>query len=160
MKFKIFSLFVLAFSLTLISGCKPSSEALLAAVKADNTAEALKLIDKGGDANSRTAPGGWSALHYAARNGNVEIVQALLKAGADANYAGTLDGQANSAKAVKPLPLAQGVQEVAMQVEPDQIESTLRQNGLNDPALLKSAKDPDAPNRYQKVILLLAKVTK
>src|SRR5208337_498490 len=90
-------LFALTLSLFFATGCKPSPESLMTAIKADNTAEAIKLIGKGADPNSRTSPTGWSALHYAARNGNVEIVQALLKAGADPNYAGAKDGKANSA---------------------------------------------------------------
>ena len=59
-------------------------------------------------------------------NGNVEIVQALLKAGADANYAGVKDGQTNSAKALKPLSLAQGMLEVVTQIQTPLIEANLR----------------------------------
>src|ERR1035437_10943381 len=109
MKNKLLFLLVLALTFIPITGCKPDPSLLMPAVKADNTAEAVKLIEKGADANSRTSPNGWSALHYAAMNGNVEIVQALLKAGADANYAGVKDGQANTAKPLKPLLLAQGM---------------------------------------------------
>src|ERR1035441_8418839 len=108
MKNRPLFLLFLALSLIPISGCKPDPALLMTAVKADNTAEAVRLIEKGADANFRTPPNGWSALHYAAMNGNVEIVQALLKAGADSNYAGTKDGQANSA-ARMPLDLAQGM---------------------------------------------------
>ena len=56
-----------------LSGCKPDPASLMKAVRADNTEEAKKLIQKGADANSRTTPTGWSVLHYAARNGNVEV---------------------------------------------------------------------------------------
>ena len=153
-------LFALTLSLIPISGCKPSSESLMTAVKADNTAEAVRLIEKGADANFRTSPNGWCALHYAAMNGNVEIVQALLKAGADANYAGVKDGQANTARALKPLSLAQGMLEVVTQIQTPLIEANLRESGLNDPALLKSATDPNAAERYQKVVDLLTKATK
>jgi len=89
----------------------------MTAVKADNTAEAINLIGKGVDPNIRTSPKGWSALHYAAMDGNVEIVQALLKAGADPNYAGTKDGQASSAARL-PLDLAQGMQNVVSGYSP------------------------------------------
>ena len=132
----------------------------MTAVRADNTAEALKLIGKGADANSRTSPNGWSALHYAAMNGNVEIVQALLKAGADPNYAGAKDGKANSALALKPYSLALGMLDVVCEVEPPEREAKLRENGLDDPALLKSAKDPKAVDRYQDVVGLLINITK
>jgi ankyrin repeat protein len=126
----------------------------MTAVKADNTAEAINLIGKGVDPNIRTSPKGWSALHYAAMDGNVEIVQALLKAGADPNYAGTKDGQASSAARL-PLDLAQGMQNVVSGIQPSEIEATLRANGLDDPVLLKSAKDPNAEDRYEKIIVLL-----
>ena len=160
MKCKSLFLFVLLLALFPIFGCKPDPSLLMPAVKADNTAEAVRLIEKGADANSRTSPNGWSALHYAAMNGNVEIVQALLKAGADANYAGVKDGQANSAKALKPLSLAQGMLEVVTQIQTPLIEANLRESGLDDPALLKSATDPNAADRYQKVVDLLTKATK
>jgi ankyrin repeat protein len=141
-----------------ISGCKPSPASLMTAVKTDNTEDAKSLIGKGADANSRTSPNGWSALHYAARNGNVEIVQLLLKSGADPNYAGSMDGQPNAP--LKPLVLAQVSLEIVTQIPPSQIEEKLRANGLDDPALVKSMKDPKAGNRYQKIVELLAAVTK
>ena len=93
MKYRPLFLFAIALTILSISGCKPSSATLMTAVKADNTEEAKKLIEKGADPNSRTSPAGWSALHYAARNGNVEIVSLLLKSGADPNYSGTMEGQ-------------------------------------------------------------------
>jgi ankyrin repeat protein len=160
MKIKALFLLSLVFAVISLSGCKPDSATFMTAIKADNTADAIKLIGKGADANSRTSPNGWSALHYAARNGNAEIVQALLKAGADANYAGSLDGKANSSVALKPLPLAQGMLEVVNVIQPSEMEAKLRENGLDDPALLKSTKDPNAVVRYRKVVELLVKVTK
>src|ERR1035441_2586204 len=142
-------LFVLTLSLFSATGCKPSPESLMTAVKADNTSEAIKLLGKGADANSRTSPSGWSALHYAAMNGNGEIVKALLKAGADPNYAGAKDGKANSALALKPYSLALGMLDVVCEFEPSEREAQLRKAGLDDPALLKSAKDPKAVEHYQ-----------
>ncbi len=159
MKWKPVFQLLLVLSLLPMAGCKPDSVSLMTAVKADNTADAKSLIGKGADANSRTSPNGWSALHYAARNGNVEIVQALLNAGADANYAGSMDGKANSAMS-KPLALAQGMLDVVTVVQPSEMEAKLRANGLDDPALVKSATDPKAAERYQKVVELLRAVTK
>jgi ankyrin repeat protein len=160
MKCKSLFLAVLMLSLLPLAGCKPKPAALIAAVKADNTDESLRLIQKGADANSRTSANGWSALHYAARNGNVEIVQHLLSAGANPNYAGSMEGQASSAAALKPLILAQVSMDLLTQVPPTQIEEKLHENGLDDPALIKSLKDPNAADRYQKVIELLTPVTK
>jgi len=142
-----------------IAGCKPDPAALMTAVKTDNTADAKSLIAKGADANSRTSPNGWSALHYAAMNGNLNLVQQLLSSGADPNYAGSKDGQANSA-AVKPLILAQVCLDLLSQVQPSQLQDKLRGSGLDDPALVKSLQDPTAADRYTKVVQALAKVTK
>jgi ankyrin repeat protein len=158
MKFKLLLLPILVLSLIPLSGCKPNPAELMTAVKADHTADALKLIGKGADANVRTSPTGWSALHYAARNGNVDEVQSLLNAGADANYAATMDGKTGSP--VKPLALAQIMLEVISQVQNSQIEANLRESGVDDPALLKSATDPNAAQRYQKVVDLLTKASK
>jgi ankyrin repeat protein len=132
----------------------------MTAVKADNTAEAIKLIGKGADPNSRTSPSGWSALHYAARNGNVEIVQALLNAGADANYTGDMEGQTGPTVSQKPLAAAMGTSNLLSEIPADQMEETLRKVGVDDPALLKSMKDPKAAERYKKVVDLLTKATK
>ena len=160
MKFRPLFLFVLLLSLLPLAGCKPKPAELMAAVKADNSADVAQLIKKGADANSRTSPTGWSALHYAARNGNVEVVQQLLSAGADPNYAGIMEGQASSAAALKPLVLAQVSMDLLTQIPPTQIEEKLHENGHHDPALVKSLKDPNAADRYQKVIEMLAPVTK
>lgn len=159
MRCKSLILFALVLSIVSVTGCKPSPESLMTAVKADNTQEVIKLLGKGADANSRTSPKGWSALHYAAMNGNVEMVRALLKAGADANYAGSKDGQANSPVA-KPYPLAMAMLDVVCEYDPPDREANLRKAGLDDPALLKSAKDPKAVEHYMDTVELLINVTK
>jgi hypothetical protein len=133
---------------------------LIKAVRADNTELTKKLIKLGADVNSRTSPNGWSALHYAVRNGNAEIVQLLLKAGADPNCLGAIEGQKAAAISLRPLVLAQAALDVVTQVPPTDIEETLRQSGLNDPALVKSMTDPNATDRYQKVVEVLTSVTK
>ncbi|MFY9855328.1 MAG: ankyrin repeat domain-containing protein [Terracidiphilus sp.] len=160
MKFRPLFLFALVILIISISGCKPNPAALMTAVKADNTEEASKLIAKGADPNSRTSATGWSALHYAARNGNVEVVSQLLKAGADPNYSGTMEGQTGSVISLKPLVLAQATLDLVNQIPPAEMEETLHQIGLDDPALLKSMKDPSAADRYQKVVEALTLVTK
>lgn len=160
MKFRFSIFFALILLLFPVSGCKPTPASLMAAVKSDNTEEVTRLIGKGADANSRTSPTGWSALHYAARNGNVELVQLLLNAGADPNYSGTMEGQTGSASALKPLVLAKVSLDLVNQIPASRIEETLRQNGLDDPALMKSMKDSTASDRYQKVVNALTKVTK
>jgi ankyrin repeat protein len=159
MKFRPLFLLVFVVLIISISGCKPSPAALMTAVKADNTEEARKLIGKGADPNSRTSPTGWSVLHYAARNGNVEIVGLLLKAGADPNYSGTMEGQTGTVVSLKPLVLAQATLDLVNQIPAAEMEETLHQIGLDDPALLKSMKDPEAPVRYQKVVDALTPVT-
>jgi ankyrin repeat protein len=159
MKTKRLFLFAVILLIFPVSGCKPDPTSLMKAVKADNTEEAKKLIQKGADANSRTSPTGWSVLHYAARNGNVEVVQALLGAGADPNYSGTMEGQTGSAISLKPVVLAKVSLDLVSQIPVARMEETLRQNGLDDPALLKSMKDPTASDRYQKVVDALTKVT-
>ena len=145
-------------------GTKPNVEtmqtSLMSAVKADNTEEAIRLIKMGADANCRTSANGWSALHFAVRNGNVKIVEALMQAGADPNYTGTMEGQTGNIVSEKPLQIAQAALDLVYQVPPPSIEETLRRGGLDDPALIKSMKDPKAANRYQKVVEALAKVTK
>ncbi len=160
MRYKFFFLLALILLLLPVSGCKPNPASLITAVKADNTEEARSLIKKGTDVNSRTSPSGWSALHYAARNGNVELVQLLLNAGADPNYSGTMEGQTGSAVSLKPLVLAKVSLDLVNQIPASRMEETLRQNGLDDPALLKSMQDPTAAGRYQKVVDALQKVTK
>ncbi|MGA3010915.1 MAG: ankyrin repeat domain-containing protein [Terracidiphilus sp.] len=159
MKFRPLFLFALVVLIISISGCKPNPAALMTAVKADNTEEARKLIEKGADPNSRTSPTGWSALHYAARNGNVEIVSLLLKAGADPNYSGTMEGQTGTVVSLQPLLLAQATLDLVKQIPVADMQETLHQIGLDDPALLKSMKDPDAAVRYQKVVDALTPVT-
>jgi hypothetical protein len=61
---------------------------------------------------------------------------------------------------LKPLSLAQGMLDVVTQIQTPLIEANLRESGLDDPALLKSATDPNAAERYQKVVDLLTKATK
>ncbi|MGD0940660.1 MAG: ankyrin repeat domain-containing protein [Terracidiphilus sp.] len=133
---------------------------LIKAVRSDNVDLTKKLIKMGADVNGRTSANGWSALHYAVRNGNAQIVQILLKAGADPNCLGTFEGQKDSAVSLRPLVLARAALDLVTQVPPSDIEETLRQNGLNDPALVKSMTDPNATDRYKKVVDVLTSVTK
>jgi ankyrin repeat protein len=164
MKWKILSLVALAFSYFANSGIKLDADiqrrSLISAGQADHTLRAEMLIRMGADVNSRTSANGWSALHYAVRNGNPKVVQLLLKDGADPNYAATMEGQFNSVVSEKPIDLARAALDLVNQVPPTKIEATLRQGGLNDPALVKSMRDKKASERYQKVVQTLTKVTK
>jgi ankyrin repeat protein len=132
----------------------------MAAIRANNTEEAIRLINKGANPNSVSSPNGWSALHYAAMNGNAEIVKDLLKYGADPNYAATKNGTENAVLAVKPYSLALGMLDVVCEVKPSEMDAKLRENGLDDPVLLKSAKDPKAVEHYQDVVELLINITR
>jgi hypothetical protein len=164
MKWKIFSLVALAFSLVAFLVCKQDANflrrSLISSIRANHTLRAELLIKMGADANTRTSADGWSVLHYAVRNGNANVVALLLKAGADPNYVGAMEGQLHAVIREKPMDLAGAALDLVTTVPPAQIEATLRQGGLNDPALLKSMKDKKAPARYQKVVQELAKVTK
>jgi hypothetical protein len=93
-------------------------------------------------------------------NGNAEIVKDLLKYGADPNYAATKNGTENAVLAVKPYSLALGMLDVVCEVKPSEMDAKLRENGLNDPVLLKSAKDPKAVEHYQDVVELLINITR
>jgi ankyrin repeat protein len=56
---------------------------LIDAVRKDDVASAMKLIEGGADARAKTSDG-TTALHWAAHNGQLDLVKRLLKSGADA----------------------------------------------------------------------------
>ena len=64
-----------------------------------NYAETKRLLEAGADASMRTAFG-WTALHWAAKDGHVDVVRLLLEYGADVN--------AVSDTGAKPLGMAKG----------------------------------------------------
>jgi ankyrin repeat protein len=134
--------------------------ALLTAVMSNRTEDASNLIAQGADVNCRISPNGWSVLHYAARNGNAEVVQLLLAAGADPDYVGTMEGQTDDVVNVNPLVLAEAALDLVSQIPRSEMEDTLRPAGLDDPDILKSMTNPKALDRYQRVVDLLSKVTK
>ena len=165
MRFKCVVLFAIGVCSLVTCGCRPSQvslkNSLMKAVIADDTSTAKKLIKEGADANSREPAGGWSALHYAARNGNVEIVKLLLSAGAEPNYTGTMPGQTGPTLiSVTPIALAQSMQAMTRVIPASRVEETVRFSDPGGPALLRSMKDPKATDRYQEVIDVLSKVTK
>jgi ankyrin repeat protein len=69
------------------AGNQESETALHVAVKSRRHDVSRSLIEAGADINARLIGGGTS-LHYAARNGDVAMVELLLGAGADANASG------------------------------------------------------------------------
>lgn len=56
---------------------------LIDAARKDDVAAAVKLLDGGADARAKTSDG-TTALHWAAHNGQLDLLKRLLKAGADA----------------------------------------------------------------------------
>src|SRR5690242_6873248 len=69
------------------SGGSPSATALLEAAESGDRPTALRLLTtKGTDLNA-TAADGSTAIMYAAANGDIELVRALIKAGANVKLA-------------------------------------------------------------------------
>jgi hypothetical protein len=60
---------------------------------------------------------------------------------------------------MKPMVLAQVSLDLLSQIQASEMEKILREYGMDDPALLKSMKDPNAAVRYQKVVDALTTVT-
>jgi len=65
---------------------------LFSATSEDDLKRVEALLDAGASVDTKLEVFGWTSLHLAARNGSTEIVNALLKAGADIN-AKTKKGQ-------------------------------------------------------------------
>jgi ankyrin repeat protein len=63
----------------------PSINDLSGAARAGDANRVKLLLAEGKDPNQSDAAGGRTALHWAVRNGNVEIVDILIKGGADLN---------------------------------------------------------------------------
>jgi ankyrin repeat protein len=153
---KIFQLVTTLLLIVTLEACvKPSPEelkqSLFQAVRDDDAASVKALIKKGADVKSPEVQGGWSALHYAARNGNEEIVSILLANGADPNYVGAASGQEGTHISLKPLVLAETSLALVEQANPFLV--------FKDPADEKRLKDPKAKERYERVIQILNKVT-
>jgi ankyrin repeat protein len=69
-------------------------------VESQNRAEALRVIAAGGDVNERSADGS-TALHWAAHQGDLELVDLLLERGADPNILNDYGVTAIAAAAVE-----------------------------------------------------------
>src|SRR4051812_22046854 len=72
----------LALCLSMGSIAKPAEPSLLDAVEAGDRAAALRMLAKGADPNAGSADGA-TAVMYAAANDDLELVRALIKAGAN-----------------------------------------------------------------------------
>jgi len=140
----------------ILSACsKPSPEKLqqllFKAVKDDDVGSVRALIKQGADVKAPEAQGGWSTLHYAARNGNEEIVSILLASGADPNYDGAASGQKGTIVNLKPIVLAEAKLVLIEQANPFIV--------FQDPAEEKRMKDPKSKEKYKRVIEILKKAT-
>jgi hypothetical protein len=142
----------------LITGCSQSPEelkkALFDAVKTEDVSTVKRCISDKANVNDPETLGGWSALHYAARSGNPQIVKMLLDAGADPNYVGTLPNQTGTALSMKPLILAQASLSLAKSAQDN---PTLH---WVDPNQEKQLRSPGAVARFDEVCKLLEAVTK
>src|SRR5687767_2410202 len=72
-----------AYALLLWQAAAWSEESLVDAVRAANREAAIALIEKRADVNAPMADG-TTPLHWAAHNGDADLVKRLLKAGAQA----------------------------------------------------------------------------
>lgn len=58
---------------------------LMSAAENDLLQSCKWLLEHGADVNKAMPATGWTALHAAAKKGNLEVVQLLVKAGADSH---------------------------------------------------------------------------
>ena len=145
-------------SLIIAAACSQSPQqlkkSLFDAVRSEDVSTVRRCITSKVNLNDPETPGGWSALHYAARSGNPEIVKMLLDAGADPNYVGTAPGQTGTVIRLKPLVLAQTNVYLAQSA---QNNPTLH---FSRPDLERGLKSPGAVARYEQICMLLEPVTK
>lgn len=73
--------FLLIFGALSLGGCRPSSEDMFKEIK--NFDKLKKMIEKGGDVNSKESITQMTLLHYAAYYGDLKIVALLAEKGAD-----------------------------------------------------------------------------
>lgn len=96
-------------ALTLVS-CTKSPEALkedlFSAVKAANTDKVASCIANGAKLNEPETPDGWYPIHYAARSGSLDVVNLLLKNGANPRVFGVSANQANDQQQFSVTPRA------------------------------------------------------
>ncbi|WP_417310654.1 ankyrin repeat domain-containing protein [Devosia sp.] len=67
-------------------GALADFQGLLTAARTDDGAAALQLLEAGDDPDPPSWHDGYSPLQFAARNGNLELIAALLTSGADTEY--------------------------------------------------------------------------
>ena len=151
------SLYLALLSLIVAAGCAPSPQqlkkSLFDAVRSGDVSTVKRCIARKVNLNDPETPGGWSALHYAARSGNPEVVKILLDAGTDPNYAGTAPGQTGTIIRLTPLILARATMQLAQAAQGNPALQ------FEPPDLDKALKSPGAVARYEQICTLLEPVT-
>jgi ankyrin repeat protein len=117
------------FVTTAFAATSGSELSLIDAAKADNREVAIAFIEQHANVNA-ALPDGTTALHWAAHNGDAELVDRLLKAGADA--------KARNQFGATPMS-----------------EAAFGGNVLTIEALLKAGADPDSPSADGQTALML-----
>jgi hypothetical protein len=125
-------------------------DAFFVAVVANDTSGVVRWTRKGVDINTPERPNGWTALHYAANDGNVEMVGLLLRLGADPGVFGAR-GRGQGGTTMSPTPEAVAESHLAL-ANMARSDPTIAPQYPQAKRLLES---PSLTARYEEVARLL-----